>query len=274
MNFEAIQTALSDLDFLDVNQTYLSWLLATMTMVLWLRLQFLAHRVEELEHKNTNQTSESGWIIPTPEHLDNPSFKIRRHMTYADECYPVTAIREIRPWDNRHIAALSLFVQRAVRLNEIAVQRRILTVSAVVYQFAVPQHLLLIDEGSILLYREYRRLNKMIVADAHRIELEHEVVPTQRMLFVAEYAHKVFEALLVYLPNDNCPHAQLLRNEIVIPGGETWLTAHEVRSVITAYSAYASIAVPTDYVVYDDLAYVVYLKLLGQIHQFEITELA
>lgn len=246
------------------------WIYLGMVLTGWfftiLRDYVLSFRINRLEQRTSCVENHSGWLVPTPSIFESPTFKLRRAIAALSVEYDPSLLAYIHPWQRKAIVALTIYAKQSASLSEIALQRRLLTVSAVVHGFAVPNDLLLVDEHSIKLYQEYRRVTKPAMANLEQMEAEYKLWPAS-----------VDPALVRELT----PHVTLIATGLAEHvERETWLpfyefaefyaarlgiTVGEIRAVLTAYSAYTGLPIPNDYLDNTALAYALYLSLSGPV---------
>jgi hypothetical protein len=224
-----------------VETTKVLWILSALLTLALVRIYFLSARVRKLEGCEP-EPSATGWIRPTKRIMDEVPARMKRS-------YPPNALYDIHPWSNDSIASLSLYMRQSVSIGEIALQRRIVTVSAIVHGFAIPAKMMLLDEDTVSLYQDYRSRVSPALGNLELMQLSHaslvEKIDEERIKRLLRNVVPIIGLLMDHAANEAWPVFDIFARPLI---SRYQMDRHEIKSIVTAYSAYSKMFVPSEYI--------------------------
>jgi len=265
MQADQITTYLPFVELMDrVETTKVLWILTILLLGAMIRIYFLNARVRKLEGREP-ETTATGWVRPTRKMVPEVSTRVMRSAIYDKHAYPDGALCEIHPWSTESIAVLTMYMRQSVSLEEIALQRRIVTVSAIVYGFAIPAEMLLLDQGAIAMYCDYRARINPVLGSVELMQYAHvgddSLVEAAELDRLTEAVVPIVGAMLKFAEKEAWPvfdafYRDLRTGHVIGP-----IDPSQIKSIITAYSAYAKMLVPAEYVLNNATAFCLYRRI-------------
>lgn len=247
-----------------VETTKVLWALTIVIIVLLFRIYFLNARVRKLEGSEPEPTV-TGWIRPTRSLIKSMSTRSIRAVIYNKPRYPASALCGIQPWDTQSIVSLSVFMRQAAGVGEIALQRRIATVSAIVHSFAIPSEMMLLDDEAVALYLDYRARVSPALGSVELMQYAHVgdegEIDQMRLNRLLDLVVPIVGLLLKAAEKEAWPVFDMFYQNLMIEGIAGPIDRHELKSVVTAYSAYSKMLVPSEYVLNSAMAFCIYRRL-------------
>ena len=265
MMSDKITTYLPFVQLMDqVETTKVLWALTILLIMALIRIYFLNARVKKLEGSEPKPTA-TGWIRPTRRMFGDVSTRTMRSAIYDQHPYPKGALCEIHPWSTESIAALSMYMRQSVSIGEIALQRRIATVSAIVHNFALPAEMLLLDEGAVAMYLDYRNRVSPAMGSVELMQYAHvgdDATPEPHELDrLLEAVVPLIGVMLRYAEKEAWPVFDAFYRNLVTDGVIGPIDRSQIKAIITAYSAYAKMLVPAEYILNNATAFCIYRRI-------------
>lgn len=265
MQAETITTFLPFIQLMDqVETTKVLWALTVLLIGALIRIYFLNARVKKLEGSEPEPTV-TGWIRPTRQMVTGITSRAMRSAINDKHPYPKGALCEIHPWSAHSIAALSIYMQQSVSLGEIALQRRIATVSAIVHGFAIPAEMLLVDEGAVAMYLDYRNRVSPALGSVELMQYAHvsyeEEIDEHDLAQLLRLIVPVIGLLMKFAEKEAWPVFDMFYRDLHQAGVIITVDRGDLKSVITAYSAYAKMLVPAEYILNNAIAFCIYRRI-------------
>jgi hypothetical protein len=262
---QTLTTYLPLVELMDrVETTKVLWVLTALLVAALTRIYFLNARVKKLEGCEPQPTA-TGWIRPTRQMIMEVPNRTLRASNHAKHAYPNSALTEIHPWSTESIAALSMYMRQSVSLGEIALQRRLATVSAIVHGFAIPADVMLLDEGAIAIYLDYRARVSPALGSPELMQYayvgQEETMDELKLKELVRLTMPVIGQLLQYAEKEAWPVLDVFYRDLLTAGIATRLDRSDLKSIVTAYSAYAKMLVPSEYVLNSATAFCIYRRI-------------
>lgn len=262
---QTITTYLPFVELMDrVETTKVLWVLTVLLLAALTRIYFLNARVKKLEGCEPQPTA-TGWIRPTRQMIMEVPTRTLRATIHSKHPYPNSALAEIHPWSTESIAALSMYMRQSVSLGEIALQRRLATVSAIVHGFAIPADVMLLDEGAIAIYLDYRARVSPALGSPELMQYayvgQEESMDELQLKELVRLTMPVIGQLLKYAEKEAWPVLDVFYRDLISAGIATRLDRSDLKSIVTAYSAYSKMLVPSEYVLNSATAFCIYRRI-------------
>jgi hypothetical protein len=247
-----------------VETTKVLWVLTALLTAALIRIYFLNARVRKLEGSEPQPTA-TGWIRPTRRMITQIPSRTQRASIHLKYPYPNSALSEIHPWSTESIAALSMYMRQSVSMGEIALQRRLATVSAIVHGFAIPADVLLLDEGAMAIYLDYRSRVSPALGSPELMQYayvgQEETMDELKLTELVRLTMPVIGQLLKYAEKEAWPVLDVFYRDLTSVDIPSWLDRSDLKSIVTAYSAYAKMLVPSEYVLNSATAFCIYRRI-------------
>lgn len=244
-----------------VDNVKVLWVLTILLIAALVRIYFLSARVRKLEGCEPEPNA-TGWVRPTRRLIQEVPSRVMRAAIHGPRRYSVNMLSAIQPWTTESIAALSVYMQQSVSIAEIATQRRLATVSAIVHGFAIPADMMLLDEQAVALYLDYRSRVSPALGSVELMQYAHvdseEPVDEARLTHLVASLVPVVGLLLKYAEREAWPVFDVFARDLML---KFLLERHEIKSIVTAYSAYSKMLVPSEYVLNNALAFCLYRRV-------------
>lgn len=239
------------------------WVLTVLLMAALMRIYFLSVRVRKLEGCRLEPTV-TGWVRPTRQMILEAPSRLRRAAMNIQH-YPTSALCGIHRWDTQDIAGLSVYMRQSVSIGEIALRRRVATVSAIVHGFAIPADMMLLDEQAIALYLDYRQRVSPALGSPELMQYayvgEEDTVDSVHLEQLLNLTVPIVGRLLKFAEKEEWPVFDAFYQDLMLNGKVGPLDRSELKSIITAYSAYSKMLVPSEYVLNNSTAFCIYRRL-------------
>jgi hypothetical protein len=265
MQADQLTTYLPFIELMDeVETTKVLWALTILLIGALIRIYFLNTRVRKLEGSEPEPTA-TGWVRPTRRVILDVPNRTMRAAIHGKRSYPNQALCEICPWSTENLAALSMYMRQSVSIGEIALQRRIATVSAIVHDFAIPAEMMLLDEEALTMYLDYRNRVSPALGSLELMQYAHvgcdEDVDEAHLTQLLRLTVPVTGWLLKFAEKEAWPVFDMFYRDLRSAGVITTLDRADLKSIITAYSAYSKMLVPSEYILNNATAFYIYRRI-------------
>lgn len=246
----------------------LFWVILGVLVFVLVRIRFLGITLQRLLGNGFSVPNENGWVIPSRQAFMNRKSYLK-HAAPGD--IPDETHVLIRPYTDRELTEAAIFIKQPASVTKIQQARRVITISAMIYQFPIPKVLFLFDMRTMGIYQSYHdRLRPVVVNARKLVEMLNEdfvnnITPKnreylQRCVDITPWCVEVAIQLLRDVAFDR-PQLFTYFSHWVRQGTLTSCTDDEIKDMVTAYSAFTGVAIPNEYVAYTSRAWFIYSRL-------------